>query len=220
MERTPKQVLDEIESLSQALEGLSSAVREQTRSESSSAHNSARGTPSFVTQTPGPSRRLTPGERRLEVVKSSARKSQTERTEARIAELQRSDDQRRARNAHESSGERHDEFRNPVTIRQQERSSARTYESFIQEEPEIVKPIETNLTTAVKRNITVRRSRDRRSEPTGKLPKDLTAKRATGRTKDIHYRRQSGVPIAENLLDSSFHRVAIQPNTTTITNAS
>ncbi len=113
MARTPQPVLDEIEALSQALAGLSSAVREQTLSESSSAHNSARASPSLVAQTPGPFRRLTPGERKLEGAKSSARKSLAERTEARIVQLQKSDDLRRASYAPESSGEEHDAFRNP-----------------------------------------------------------------------------------------------------------
>jgi hypothetical protein len=219
MERTPKQVLDEIDTLSQALAELSSAVREQTRSESSSARNSPRASPSLVTQTPGPFRRLTPGERKLEETKSSARKSLAVRTEARIEQLQKSDDRRRASYAHESSGERHDAFGNPVTKRQQERTASKASESFIQEDPEIVELNGTDLPTAVKRNITVRRSRERRSEPTGKLPKDLIAKRATGRTRDIQYRRQSGIYVAENLLDSSLHRGGILPDTTTTTNA-
>jgi hypothetical protein len=85
-----------------------------------------------------------------------------------------------------------------MTPRQQEKSNVVASDSTTQNDPEIVETMKKDFPTAVKRNITVRRSRERRSEPTGKLPKDLVGKRATGRSKDIQYRRESGIFIPKD----------------------
>ena len=79
--QTPPLVSQDLDSLSLAIDGLSLAVRERTRSETASSHTSS------IPATDTPLRFLTRAEIELESVKSSLRKAQHDRTSDRIAEL-------------------------------------------------------------------------------------------------------------------------------------
>lgn len=204
MVRTPNQALDEIELLSQAIGELSSAVRERTQSETGSTRATP-PPPSNVPNMTGPLRRLTPGERVLEKTKGEIRSSLDERTAARIAQLRGSDERRRASDARESSGGRPSASPSPLTMQQQGGSRALDFGSsdrnplISSERVSSENVLKKEFPSAVKRNITVRKSRGHRSEPTGKLPQELISKRPTGRTRDHQYRREGGVSKAMDM---------------------
>jgi hypothetical protein len=189
MDKTPRAVFEELESLTHAISRLSTAVREKTSSETASVRTAS---PPVV---PTSFRRLSPGEVKLERTKEMSRRQQDNRTATRINALMSSAEQRRASPAFESKGRGVSVTSNPSrTSRQEVSHITQKDQTGIRgtrnSQEEHVGP--RVLSTAVKRNITHRRSRDRREEPTGKQPKELTFKRASERPKDQQYRRESG----------------------------
>ena len=99
--RTPEAMIEELDTLTQAITGLSSTLRSRIKSESERAQlASPRVSP--LSKSNG-YRRLTPGEIQLEETKSEQRKLQEERVASRVAELSISAEKAKARRKSMSS---------------------------------------------------------------------------------------------------------------------
>ena len=226
MDKTPRAVFDELDSLTHAISGLSTAMRERTQTETASVRTAS---PPVV---PTSFRRLSPGEAKIERTKETSRRQQDSRTAARINELMSSEERRRASPAFESSGRGVNVTSNPTTTSRQEVSHISSTTTSRQElshmsqkdragsrgarnsQGEHMEPRGLSISTAVKRNITHRRSRDRREEPSGKQSKELTFKRASERPKDQQYRRESGnaIELTHSMKDQNSPMGAATPS--------
>ena len=99
--RTPEAMIEELDTLTQAITGLSSTLRNRIKSEAERAQVDS----PLVSPPPSPHgfRRLTPGEKQLEEIKSEQRKLQEERVASRVAELSISAKEAKARRKSMSS---------------------------------------------------------------------------------------------------------------------
>ncbi len=190
--RTPREVFEDQDDLNNDTPGISSTVRTRRHPELASQRVLS---PPLVTTPVW--RRLTPGERQLERVKATARSDLGERTTLRLAELSLDASQRRVGTTRSSIGGGSSVAPRSMNVRPEGSRyqsvddlplSRRTPDSM----PGSSAQMGAEPSTAAKRNITQRRSRGRRDEPSGKLPHELTAKRPTERSQDKTYARESG----------------------------
>ena len=170
--KTPREMMEELDSLSQALSGLSSAVREKVLSKEASAKSTS-PVPSIATH-----RKLSPGEKQSHRVKVEARRQQEERTAHRIEELR---SRSTASTAARLSGGRNSITASPTTKSRQELSQALDFDHEVPDRTmakseRVDKEEVYSLPTAMKRNITSRRSKERHEILLSKQPSDLTAK--------------------------------------------
>ena len=186
--KTTREMMEELELLTHAVSGLSSAVREKVLSDAASAKSTS----------PVPSamefRKLTPGEKKLRRVKVEARRQQEEREALKVEELR---SRSLASNAMRSSGGRSSITASPKATSRQvlsqefEADNQGSGQTRVKSPPTDKKELQ-GFPTALKRNITSRRSRDRSDNISGKQPNDLTSKRPKERAKDKQYERMSG----------------------------
>jgi hypothetical protein len=198
--RTPEAMIMELETLTQAISGLSSTLRSRINLETESVRS--------VSPAPIPDglRRLSPGERTLEKTKSEQRRLQEERVVFRLKELssisarERTSPQSQPPSRQSLSHTQGDGSSAAVQLGSSpgETKSSRNdmHESSQVEEGRISSQggsqVLKDLPTVAKRNITSQRSRDRRDGQAMKQPSELTAKRTKDRTKDKQYARESG----------------------------
>ncbi len=101
--RTPEAMIEELDTLTQAITGLSSTLRSRIKSEAERAQlDSPLVSPLSI---PNGFRRLTPGEKQLEEIKSEQRRLQEERVASRVAELSISAEKAKARRKSMSSAD-------------------------------------------------------------------------------------------------------------------
>jgi hypothetical protein len=142
-------------------------------------------------------------------VKSESERLQEERTTARIAELQNSAEKKKVHRVSKSGG-----GGSSVTSRHMTKRRHDLSQTLHQDDPDSVSQrldLEQKMvSTAAKRNITSRKSRDRHENPSRKSLQGLVSKRPQERSKDRLYGRDSGnwedlklskKPVFQNPLD-------------------
>ncbi len=187
--RDQSRMLEELEQLSNSINGLSTAAATRDRTRPDAVPTLT--TPlSSVNRTPM-MRRLTPSERFLEGVKLSAKDSLQDRTRDRVAELRVQADRLQVGKDSKSGNDANSKSSN---------SSSKKERDTLRSESSSALP-----TTSARKNVTTRRSRSRQDSKSlgDSISKELLGRRPRRRSRDRRYSVESGEEIARQLATST-----------------